>query len=163
MSNRAERLSDRAKRGSDSVARLDSPSDRRSRKGKYNQGKKEVRPSLYFLYWPYSCLRRDTFFCSDTICPTISLNRLYVYVVYVIYGCPQHTHYLWMPPARTSPCFILHIRILFMDFPLIGRHLWMPPILDIYHFYLYQSIIGRPIILLLYLKILRSKIFKYNA
>ena len=73
MSNRAERLSDRAKRGSDSVARLDSPSDRRSRKGKYNQGKKEVRPSLYFLYWPYSCLRRDTFFCSDTICPTISL------------------------------------------------------------------------------------------
>ena len=34
MSNRAERLSDRAKRGSDSVARLDSPSDRRSRKGK---------------------------------------------------------------------------------------------------------------------------------
>ena len=46
LSNRAERLSDRAKRGSDSVARLDSPSDRRSRKGKYNQGKKEVRPSL---------------------------------------------------------------------------------------------------------------------
>ena len=34
VSNRAERLSDRAKRGSDSVARLDSPSDRRSRKGK---------------------------------------------------------------------------------------------------------------------------------
>ena len=41
MSNRAERLSDRAKRGSDSVAKLDSPSDRRSRKGKLSQGKEK--------------------------------------------------------------------------------------------------------------------------
>ena len=39
LSNRAEQLSDRAKRGSDSVAKLDSPSDRRSRKGKLSQGK----------------------------------------------------------------------------------------------------------------------------
>ena len=39
LSNRAERLFDRAKRGSDSVVKLDSPSDRRSRKGKLSQGK----------------------------------------------------------------------------------------------------------------------------
>ena len=99
MSNRAERLSDRAKRGSDSVARLDSPSDRRSRKGKYNQGKKEVRPSLYFLYWPYSCLRRDTFFCSDTICPTISLftKLLWTSISFTFYRVlqvAQHAYFL---------------------------------------------------------------------
>ena len=98
LSNRAERLSDRAKRGSDSVARLDSPSDRRSRKGKCNQGKKEVRPSLYFLYWPYSCLRRDTFFCSDTICPTISL--LLTHYFGLLFLLPFIEYYRW-------PCSML--------------------------------------------------------
>ena len=35
---------------------------------------KNVRPSLYFRYWPYFCLRTDTFFCLYGVCPTISPN-----------------------------------------------------------------------------------------
>ena len=72
MSNRAERLSDRAKRGSDSVARLDSPSDWRSRKGN-SQGNKSSSKFVLSSTGHIIVLKGDTFSCSVTICPTISL------------------------------------------------------------------------------------------
>ena len=61
MSNRAKRLSDRAKRGSDSVARLDSPSDRRSRKGVLSRKYKFFQVCT-FLSWYTQLSSRGTHF-----------------------------------------------------------------------------------------------------
>ena len=61
MSNRAEQLSDRAKRGSDSVARLDSPSDRRSRKGILSR-KYKFFQDCTFLSWYTQLSSRGTHF-----------------------------------------------------------------------------------------------------
>ena len=62
MSTRAERLSDQAKQGSDSVGKLDSPSEQRSRNGKFfpRNGK---CPSGQFLSL-YTCMSPsgDSFF-----------------------------------------------------------------------------------------------------
>ena len=123
MSNRAEQLSDRAKRGSDSEAKLDSPSERRSRKGK-NLPRKGKCPRGQFpsLDTRLSSLG-DTFF--------FLIWRLFNHKSMPLLGC-----HLWMPPAPAPPpllavneCLVIYKEPLDHYWDLLGeygRHLWMP-------------------------------------
>ena len=56
-----------------SEARLDSPSDRRSRKKKSNQGNKSLSKIVFPCRVNTHVTNRDTFFCLNGVCPTISL------------------------------------------------------------------------------------------
>ena len=67
-----------------SAARLDSPSERRSRKGKFPQGKKRVRDCTFLPRIRFSSMG-DTFSSQFWTCSTISHN----------YGCLLGRH-LWM-------------------------------------------------------------------
>ena len=85
MSNRAEQLSDRAKRGSDSEAKLDSPSERRSRKGKNLPRKGKCPRGQFPSLDTRLSSSGDTFF--------FLIWRLFNHKSMPLLGC-----HLWMPP-----------------------------------------------------------------
>ena len=121
MSNRAEQLSDRAKRGSDSKAKLDSPSERRSRKGK-NLPRKGKCP-------------RGQFPSLDT--RLSSSGDSFFFLIWRLFNhksMPLLGRHLWMPPApapllAVNECLVIYKEPLDHYWDLLGeygRHLWMP-------------------------------------
>ena len=65
-----------------SEARLDSPSDRRSRKKKSNQGNKSLSKIVFPCRVNTIVTNRDTFFCLNGVCPTISHIRGHPYMTF---------------------------------------------------------------------------------
>ena len=70
-----------------SEARLDSPSDRRSRKKKSNQGNKSLSKIVFPCRVNTIVTKGDTFFCLYGVCPTISPN-LWIPLAWMLFMDP---------------------------------------------------------------------------